>query len=196
MRYVRSLLAALLMLAVFGCEPGETSDTAAPAADPPEPAVRSSPPVTTDPFELRVGPHTVRMPAAELRFFGGETDGQVVLSADSGQPLADGINAMFFQMNLQLDSDRPWTTGVWRYRLTSGEIETTDGLYLGAPDNHLRPIELDVEVTRSLVEGTQLASRRVQVRLSGRFVSAEAADPFSAPVFDVSGSFEAAADKP
>lgn len=196
MRYVRWLLPALLMLMVLGCEPGETSEANPPPTAAAEPAVGSSPPVTTEPFELRVGPHTVRMPAAELKFVGGETDGLVVLSADSGKPLADGIHAMFFQMNLQLDSDRPWTTGVWRYRLTSGEIETTDGLYLGAPDNHLRPIELDVEVTRSLLEGGQLASRRVQVRLSGRFVSAEAADPLSAPVFEVFGSFEAAADKP
>lgn len=152
--------------------------------------------LTPEPFELRVGPHVVRMPPAELKIVGDDNDGLVVLTADSGRPLADGINALFLQMNLELDSARPWTVGTWRYRLAAAETETSEGIYLGGPDNQLRPLEVEVEVVRSLLPGTNRVSRRVEVVLAGRFIPAEVSDPLNAPVFEVAGRFTAIADRP
>lgn len=172
-------------------EPGRTARSAQAVS---EPAAAEQ--VTAEPFELQIGPHVARFPPAELKILGDEGDGLVVLSADSGRPLADGVNALFLQMALELDSGRPWTVGVWRYRLGSGETETTDGLYLGAAENQLRPLEVDVEVVRTLLPGTGRPSRRVEVRLAGRFVPAEAPDPLTAPTFEVSGRFTAVADRP
>lgn len=172
-------------------EPGRTARSA--QADS-EPAAAEQ--VTAEPFELQVGPHVARFPPAELKILGDDADGLVVLSADAGRPLTDGVNALFLQMALELDSGRPWTVGVWRYRLGSGETETTDGLYLGAAENQLRPLEVDVEVVRTLLPGTGRPSRRVEVKLAGRFVPAEAPDPLTAPTFEVTGQFTAVADRP
>ena len=195
--WTRVVAASTLCLLSIRCNDTDSGRPAGPSEE--TAAATTVPvegPVVTEAFELRVGPHVARMPPAKLKLLGDANDGLVVLSADTGEPLADGINAMFFQMTLQTDSDRPWTYGLWRYQLSGGETETTDGIYLGAPENHLRPLDVEVEVVRVLLPGSEVPSRRVRVRLAGRFVSAEAADPLNAPVVEVSGSFEAAAEGP
>lgn len=117
------------------------------------------------------------LPPAKLTLM---RDGIAMLEADSDE---QGSNVLALQMTPVTDGSRPWQRAEWRFKLTTSDQESTDGLYVGGAENQLRPLELTVEIERD--------GPRAKVTLAGKLVPADSPDPLTARVFDISGTLEA-----
>lgn len=190
---MRWTVACVLAGALIGCDrpsvpvsPASRGATSRPAAE----AERADDPpgvVTPD-----VGATTRAVAAGKILVEGRELDlppaklevgknGNVVLLADGG---ASG-NSIMLTFRPTTDGEVPWRHATWRWKLTSRDAETTDGIYVGGPDHQLRAVELEVDVERA--EGGAVA----EVGLRGAYVRADADDPLSAERFNVVGTLQA-----
>lgn len=190
----RPLLLLALLVLLPGCDraespttlpadPGELPDRdpglerLSVSVSPPEPSTRPVPAGV-----ITVAGRALQLPPARLIL---NPDGSALLTAEAGPD----ANNLFLLMTPQTDGARPWTRAVWTYRLASPDDETTDGLYVGSPDHHLRPLELTVEILRPQDAPPTLLLR-------GTLVPADAENPLTAQRFDVSADLPLAIQAP
>ncbi len=202
----RLALALLASATVIACDrpdptPAPTSAPATRAADaddhtPLDPAGLAVPDAATPSASstvpaghLLIEGRTLPLPTARLTL---GRQGAVLLLADtpSSSPDApanpDSGNSVMFSFTPTTDGETPWRRAVWKFQLTSSEEETTDGIYLGGPEHHLRPVEMEIEVTRD--EAAQTGTARIH----GFFVRSDVEDPLKADRYAVDGELPVA----
>lgn len=122
---------------------------------------------------------------------------RLLLSRDGSAQLVaeppDGTpgNTLTLTFTPVTDGARPWRRASHTLRLTSLESESPDGLYVGAPENHLRPLELRLELARDDAE-----PRWATVVLTGTLIPADADDLTTARRFDISATLRVAIENP
>lgn len=124
---------------------------------------------------LTVAGHEIPIPPPKLTL---SSDGTATLIADASTP---GTNT--FALTFTPISDRaasPWQHATYTFRLTSPDSETPDGLYLGSPDHHLRPLELDIDLIRDPLTPTQ-----IDVTIRGTLIPADSENVSSAQKFEL-----------
>lgn len=146
-------------------------------------------PVGEGATEVEIGGKMVPLPPAVLRL---SADGSAVLVADGGAAGGGGVgNVLFLQMTPTTDGGRPWTRAVWTFQLTSNEDEPTSGIFVGGPENQLRPVTVEMEILRT-VEAPRVAT----VVFRGRFVPADSPDALTAAGYEVRGAMRVGVEGP
>jgi len=153
-----------------------------------EPEAPTTAPASDVPVEVEIAGRMLPLPPAVLRL---SADGTAALVADGEGVAGAPPNMLFLQMTPTTDGGRPWTRAVWTYQLTSNEDQATSGIFVGGPENQLRPVSVELEILRDPAE-----PQRATITFRGRFVPTDAPDALTATGFEVRAAFRVTVEGP
>lgn len=139
------------------------------------------PAMAAGPAILTVAGRSVPIPSPGLTL---SPDGTATLVAD-GVTVSGNVFVLTFTPVNDNSTGGPWVRATCSFRLTSLLSETPDGLYLASADNHLRPLALDIVLTRR-PENLSVVS----VAIRGKLIPADSQSLVNPQTFDLEAQLE------